>query len=419
MRAVDAEALRTAPRVLMVGEAPPASGLGPLGAFDCASGWGLARLDPHHPDRDLGPTGKRAILEDVLGMFDRVNLLDHPTGRRERGRAGDMWPEIEARNAAREALPTLAGRRVALMGRRVAKSLAQAGGGPWRGVECLPVGRWLTMGGLGEPAEVCVLHHPSPTNRELNPGTPGRDAMARWLAAERARLEAEAAWMRLDATTAYRYADGAFIDTTTGSPRTVDATTALPEWRARVLREIAVNCCGQGRFTGRGMSVTAHHLLVADLTDALIEAGPATYGLKARARARVEALTHDCREGLTHDLTSPLKRRHPTYRADERSAAAAVDRLLGLRPTSPDLAAVVHRADVLVREVESLVLWGARLEDAAWPDHLLGCVTTWAPRVQEYASAGPPAAVPRAWSERLARALAVLDSDLAPWLASP
>lgn len=418
MRAVDAEALRTAPRVLMVGEAPPAGGLGPLGAFDCATGWGLARLDPHHPDRDLGPTGKRAILEDVLGMFERVNLLGHNPGRRERGKAGDLWPEIEARAAAAAALPTLAGRRVALMGRRIAKSLAQAGGGPWRGVECLPVGRWLTMGGLGEPAEVCVLHHPSPTNRELNPGTPGRDAMARWLAAERARLEAEAAWMRLDATTAYRYADGAFIDTTPGSPHVVDVGASLPEWRARVLREIAVNCGGQGRFTGRGMSVTAHHLLVADVTDALLDAGPVPHHPKARARATVEAMTHDCREGLTHDLTSPLKRRHPTYRADERRAAAAVDRLLGLRSTPPELAAVVHRADVLVREVESLVLWGAALEDATWPDHLLGCPTTWAVTVRKYADMEPWQTIDL-WSGRLSGALAELGSDLAPWLVLP
>lgn len=422
--APDAEALRSAPRVLMVGEAPAERGDGPLGAFDSVGpGWGLARLDPHHGE-PADAAAKRAMIEDTLGLFDRVNLLDTFPGRRPRGigkRHGDVWPEAEGRAAAIVALPSWAGRRVALMGRRVAKSAQQAGGAGWLGVAALPAGRWLTMGGPGEPAEVCVLHHPSPTNRELNPGLPARDLMARWLAAERARLQSEAAWMRLDALTAYRYSDGAWLGIpAAGGPTTVlDPHAEGPAWRARVLHEVAVNCTGQGRFTGRAMNVTAHHLLVDEVALALLAADGRTIesadAAKQRARLSIEALTHDLREGLTHDLTSPLKKRHPTYRADERRAARAVDGLLRLPPTPAALAAIAHRADVLVREVESVVLWGMALEDAVWPTHLLGDSARLETYVRILMNRGRVSLLDE-WTERLGRALEVVGSDLVPHL---
>lgn len=422
--APDAEALRSAPRVLMVGEAPPAAGLGPLGAFDCASGWGLARLDPHHGDlvdadshRPGAADAKRAMVESTLGLFDRVNLLDAFPGRRVDGK-GDHWPDLEGKAAAQRLLPSWAGRRVALMGRRVARSTAKAGGVPWRGVEALPIGRWLAMGGPGEPAEVCVLPHPSPTNRELNPGKPDRAVLTRWIAAERQRLRGEAAWMRLDAFTAYRYSDGAWLggpSTPRGTTTTLDPVAEGPAWRARVLREVAVNCTGQGRFTGRAMSVTAHHLLVDEVGAALLAADGrtvATTDAPAReARLAVECLTHDLREGLTHDLTSPLKSRHPGYRADERRAAAAVDGLLHLPPAPAALAAVAHRADVLVREVEAVVLWGMPLDDARWPAHLLGEPEQWERRVRFLMQRSREGLL-QSWIERLRGALGVLGSDL-------
>lgn len=391
----DAPALATAPRVLLVGEAPPKAGLGPLGAFDCDSGKLLARVDPHHAE----PIVSRAEIADTLGLFDRTNLLAAFPGRRAKGEGGsnrgDEWPELEAIAAARELLPGWAGRRVALAGRRVGRAVAKAGGFALAGIGDGPLCRWVELGGPGEPAAICVVPHPSPTNRELNPGKPAREALGRWLAGERQRLAREAEWTRLGPGMIYRYSDGAWLGP--------DADPTSPAWRATVLRQLAVNTAGLGRFTGGGIPVAAHHLLVDEIAGALAE-GEDDVGVQL-PRLAVEALTHDLREGAVLDATTMYKRRHPGVAADERTAAAAVDRLLGLPPAPAEVAALVHRADLLAREVEALELYGFPLEDAAWPRPVLGDMSRWSARVRALASRGKPGLVAE-WSERLGSALA-------------
>jgi len=408
----DAPALATAPRVLLVGEAPPKAGLGPLGAFDCDSGKVLARLDPEHGGRaDASRLLARQCVEDTLGLFTRSNLLAVFPGRRAKGEGGsnrgDEWPELEAVAAAREQLPGWAGRRVALAGRRVGRAVAKAGGFALAGIGDAPWCRWVELGGPGEPAAICVVPHPSPTNRDLNPGKPAGEALGRWLAGERRRLDREALWMRLDADTVYRYSDGAFLGVPHGQPSGTPVGVLRPAelgpaWRRRVLLELAVNCAGQGRFTGRGMGVAAHHLLVDEIAGALADhAGDEG---ELRAWVSIDALTHDLREGLTHDVTPFLKRRHPGLAADERRAAEAVDRLLGLR-APPAAQALVHRADVLVREVEAVALWGIPLGDVAWDRAALGDMSRWSGRVASYQERGRAGLVAE-WSERLGSALA-------------
>lgn len=389
----DGVALATAPRVLLVGEAPPKAGLGPLGAFDCDSGKVLARLS--------GGTGARDEVEAVLGLFDRTNLLAAFPGRRAKGEdgsnRGDEWPELEAIAAARESLPGWAGRRVALAGRRVGRAVAKAGGFPLAGLGDAPWCRWIELGGPGEPAACCVVPHPSPSNRDINPGKPAREALARWLAGERAWLAREAEWTRLGPGMIYRYSDGAWLGP--------DAKPGDPAWRAKVLRELGVNTSGLGRFTGRGMPVAAHHLLVDDIAGALAE-GEDDVGVQL-PRLAVEVLTHDLREGAVLDATTMYKRRHPGVAADERTAAAAIDRLLGLPPAPAEVLALVHRADMLAREVEALELYGFPLEDAAWPRAVLGDMSKWSARVRALAERGKRGLVAE-WSERLGSALAQL-----------
>lgn len=416
--APDAEALRSAPRTLLVGEAPPRAGLGPLGAFDCDSGLQLARLDPHHQRPEAVAQGRtlaeqaRARAEDTLGLLDRVNLLDAFPGRRERkpggGHAGDAWPEHLAIAAAGVAWPGWAGRRVAFAGRRVARAVEKSTG--LRGLEDLPLCRWLALGGPGEPAEVCVVPHPSPTNRELNPGKPSGPLLGRWLAAERARLGLAAQWIRLNARTAYRFSDGAFLGVSSRGldvrevVAVIDPGKASPAWRRQIMLELAVNCAGQGRFTGRGMPVTPHHLLVDEL--GAVDADRREFTEYGRALASVECLDHDLHEGLTHDISTPLKRRHATLRADERTARTTVRALIGLTPEpEPHVDALVHRADMLAREVEAVALFGFPLDDVAWPRELLGDPARWVARVRTLAAMSRGALV-AAWEGRVDAALA-------------
>lgn len=410
--APDAEALRSAPRTLLVGEAPPRAGLGPLGAFDCASGQALARLDPHHgPTVDGSRLLARQCLEDTLGLLDRVNLLDTFPGRRERkggGNLGDAWPEHVAIAATSRSWPEWTGRRVALAGRRVARAVEKATG--LAGVASLPLCRWLALGGPGEPAEICVVPHPSPTNRELNPGKPAGPLLGRWLAAERARLGLAAQWIRLNARTAYRFSDGAFLGVTGhDKPRAevvgvIDPAKASPAWRRQIMLELAVNSAGQGRFTGRGMPVTAHHLLVDELGGS--EADRRGFSEYGRALTSIECLDHDLHEGLTHDIATPLKRRHASLRADERTAARAVRALIGLPPEpEPQVAALVHVADMLAREVEAVALFGFPLDDVAWPREVVGDPAPWVSRVRTLAAMSRGAIV-TAWESRIDVALA-------------
>ena len=101
---------------------------------------------------------------------------------------------------------------------------------------------------------------------------------------------------------------------------------------------------------------------------------------------------------------------HPGLAADERRAAGAVDRLLGVR-APPAAQAIVHRADVMVREVEAVALWGYPLEDVPWDRAVLGDMSRWLGRVAAYQERGRPGLI-REWTERLGSALAQVG---APW----
>lgn len=282
--------------IVLVGEAPPRGGLGPLGPFDA--------------------------LTRTLGLFDRTNLLTEHPGRAGKG---DAWPKDQAREAWRALAPSLAGRRVALAGR-----VAEAAG--FKG---LPPLRWLRMGGEGEPVEVCALPHPSGVNRWYNDGA-NRAAVGTWLAeVRREREDADDAWTAIGGGWAYHYARGEWgvwrghgLDWITDDLHRHERE----EVRDRLLESAANLRRGNGAWA---LSILDHCMLV--------------YALCRKPLA----LAHDLHEPLVCDMPSPLKRVcRREWRPVEEVAARAVERLLGLDPT-PEEREEVRRADRLALLVEA------------------------------------------------------------------
>jgi hypothetical protein len=353
---------RLLPTVL-VAEAPPASGLGPLGVLDCDSGLRLAQLDPANAADLRGkatePARTRRCVERTLGLFERVNLLAEHPGK-SRGK-GDAWPADRAAAAWRELSPSLAGRRVCLVGRAADAA----------GLKGLPPLRWLRMGGLGEPAEVCRMPHPSEVCRWYNDPA-NRAAASGWLADERKRADSVtrawcavpgAGWVYNFARCEFgRQADGRI---TWGEVGDIDA----------LLREVTRCAGGVRRFGGGGVDLLSHSLIVRSA----LPAG-------ASAAARQLALVHDHHEVLVSDLSTPLKRIvGPEWREVEQLAARAVERLAGIEPTAADREAV-RVADQIALRVEARAL-GIDLGDpadfgtaaAARAAERWGYVTLWQP----------------------------------------
>lgn len=351
---------------VLVAEAPPRAGLGPLGVLDCDSGLRFARLDPANAADLAGkgtePARTRRCVERTLGLFERVNLLPEHLGRATRrivhcdeyhahredclvevptGR-GDAFPLAEARAAWAALAPRLAWRRAALVGRA-----AQAAG--FKGL--LPL-RWLRLGGEGEPREVCCLPHPSGVCRWYNDAG-NREAVGRWLAAERRRAEAvERAWCAAPGGGwAYHYVLGDF--------GRILASGHAPTWDRALHADVEifgrlVDCAaGIRRFGGGGIDLLSHSLVALAALDP-----------SATTQARRLALVHDHHEPLVADLSTPLKRIvGEEWRECEQVAARAVERIAGVTPTAADREAV-RVADQVALRVEGRAL-GVDLGDPA------------------------------------------------------
>lgn len=319
--------------IVMVAEAPPRSGLGPLGVLDCDSGLRLARLDPVNDfaPTDAEPARTRRAVEHTLGLFDRVNLLAEHPGRGA-GR-GDTWPKEQAAEAWRALAPSLAGRRVALVGRAADAA----------GLRGLPPLRWIE-GEDGGPARLCYLPHPSGVNRWYNEGG-NRARVGAWLArCRREREDANGAWVAIGEGWAYHLVRGQWGWTDhLGRPRWYGGEygEAFPLTVTAICGQLLKAATGVRRGGG-GWSLTLldHAVLVADLCT--------TPGAKRLA------LAHDLHESpLVGDASSPLKRiMREEWRPVERVAVRAVERLLGLDPT-PDEREEVRRADRLALLVEA------------------------------------------------------------------
>lgn len=324
--------------IIIITEAPPRSGLGPLGVLDCDSGLRLTRLDPYHRS-DLGcgislraacAEAEREQMASTLGLFDRVSLLSENPGRGS-GK-GDAWPKDLAAAAWRDLAPQLEGRRVVLVG-RVAETV---------GFKGLPPLRWLRLGGEGEPAEVCSLPPPG-SMRWRNAARLG--TITQWLReVRREREDADEAWVAIGGGWAYHLAQGYFWQLRShwqpgrsvvlGDRAEVEARSEI---RGRLL-EAATGIRRGGGFWA--LTILDHLLLVADLCT--------TPGAKRLA------LAHDLHETpLVGDASSPLKRiMRREWRPVERVAQRAVERLLGLDPT-PEEREEVRRADRLALLVEA------------------------------------------------------------------
>lgn len=324
--------------IVLVGEAPPRGGLGPLGPFDCDSGLRLARLDPAnvHVFDEYGvgamvvSTVRCEVVGRTLGLFNRVNLLAEHPGRG--AGKGDAWPKEQAAEAWRALAPSLAGRRVALAGRAAEGA----------GLKGLPPLRWLRLGGEGEPAEVCALPHPSGVNRWYNDGA-NRAAVGAWLAdVRREREDADGAWTAIGGGWAYHYARGCWGTTDGGrfarlyADYSVNTPSSWDLIRDRLLESAAALRRGGGAWA---LSILDHCVLVANLC--------------AHPGSKRLALAHDLHEPLVCDMPSPLKRVvRREWRPVEEVAARAVERLLGLDPT-PEEREEVRRADRLALLVEA------------------------------------------------------------------
>lgn len=135
-------------RVLLIGQAPSRRG---------------------RPDRPLIGGRSGAFLMELTGCglqqyvrrFERRNLLAEFPGSAPHG---DLFPRLEAREAAERLLPELAGRRVVLVGRAVAEAFSQGTGEFYQ---------WVRD---ERGFEFAVIPHPSPVNRHWN--EPGARAAA-------------------------------------------------------------------------------------------------------------------------------------------------------------------------------------------------------------------------------------------------
>jgi hypothetical protein len=145
--------------LVLIGEAPgpntdPAFPLFPLPAR--SAGYYLCKLT------GLSTAG-------YLRTFERHNLLQEHPGHNANGRGKDRWPVREARAAAGAMLPFLAGRRVILVGRRVAEAFGQ----PrelldffsWQEVH---VKRWRPLDERPGPVSLTCIPHPSGRNHWYN-----------------------------------------------------------------------------------------------------------------------------------------------------------------------------------------------------------------------------------------------------------
>ena len=126
-------------KVVLVGQAPSASG---ADRFEGRSGARLATL-------------AELSRADFLATFERVNLL--PFAGKDGGK-GDAFDASAARLAAGRLAPSLAGRRVVLVGLAVAKAF---------GLDEPPLLSWTVHRGMN----VAVVPHPSGVNRWWNEPT--------------------------------------------------------------------------------------------------------------------------------------------------------------------------------------------------------------------------------------------------------
>lgn len=140
-------------RTLLIGQAP-----GP-------------RTDPELPLYPIPSTSTGGRLARLMGLrrweylslFDRMNLLPYHPGRHRRD---DKFPMVPARLAARVLLPLLAGRRVVLVGRGVAKAFGV--GSEFHEWGTLRVGKPCAVTRCRGTAVVAVVPHPSGRNYWYN-----------------------------------------------------------------------------------------------------------------------------------------------------------------------------------------------------------------------------------------------------------
>ena len=321
---------------LLIGEAPPPGGLGPLGPFDCASGDNLARI---LTDGATALGAPRAWDRPAaLAAFDRRNVLAAWPGKASKG---SRFPRADARRGAHllmEQIPR--GARIILAGSRVADAFGLA----------LPLGAWARSHG----AHWTVIPHPSGATRAYNLAATREAAGMVLLRALDLCAAEQRAEVRVGPSAWYHYGRGQFRgNLAVARAMLADATTRVFRW------------CATSH-----VSVRAHEALTA--WRAYRRCLARLHTTRVAVRSAAIALIHDRHEPLAGDLASPVK---PLLREDwrpiEQAAAAAVADLYAgdapegspLRPLAP---ADEHAAQVQAHAAD---LDAAALEAAWWhPD---------------------------------------------------
>lgn len=319
---------------LLIGEAPPRAGLGPLGPFDCASGDTIARLLTE-ADPSRGPWDRAR----ALGAFERRNLLGEWPGPDARGR-GSALPRGTARAAAAALLASgeVAGRRVVLAGSRVADAFRAL----------LPLGSELRWQG----ATWLQVPHPSGLTQDYNRAEVRREAgraLLRWV--DRCAAE-QVAEVRIASAAWYHFGRGQFRGDLDQARRALEAATL------RVFRWCATS----------PVSDRAHEPLAA--LRAYLRCIALGLGLRVALRSAGVALIHDRHEPLAGDMASPVKPMlADDWRPIEQAAAAAVaDLYAGCAPDGSLLRPLPDPGEEAAarREAHAADLDCAAIEAAWW-----------------------------------------------------
>ena len=332
---------------LLIGEAPPPSGLGPLGPFDCDSGDKLAGL----LTEAAAPNGPAWTREEALAAFERVNVLERWPGKAGKG---SRFPVAEARQGANAIVGRLlVGQRVVLAGKRVASAFGLLA----------PIGAWVNVRGT----HFTVIPHPSGSTRDYNCALTRVAAGSALLRAiERCRAEREAE-VRIAPAAWYHYGRGQFRGDLDQARRAIESATL------RVFRWCATSI----------VSDRAHEPLAAVRAYARCKA----LGLSEQVAVRSAAidLIHDRHEPVAGDMASPVKPLlADDWRPIEQAAARAVadlyagDAPLGspLRPLADPAAErqaqeQAHAADLDCAAIEA-AWWHPTASDRVQADPLCG-----------------------------------------------
>lgn len=293
----------------------PASRRSSDAALDADSGDRLARL--------IGAVDRSDLLRgDGPHRVDAVNLVTRVEG----------WSTPEARAAADNLRPLLAGRRVVLLGRLVAAAFG------FPHAPLTDFGAPLDLDDEG--GATWVMPHPSGKCHHWN----DRRTRARFRS-----------WWRTEVNPPIKIGVGAGV---------VDLRA--PDLRGVTMRDLAVALSRESRWSGHtreGYSVLQHQLVVALLLGEVLESRDPT------PEEVLAALQHDLPEALgLRDLATPVKRLlGPSYRRLERRLGRACATRWGWSPLLRRAldASPVLGADRLALSAESgLLAFPTRYKDA-------------------------------------------------------